>query len=96
MIADLPKWATRHVDYAKLDWYARQHYARHKRYVEALPKKLICQECSGSGWFYIDYFPELGCGPRGACEWCEGTGYMTPHGRGVWLRFKREEKLANR
>ena len=38
--------------------------------------------------------PNYAGGPFEYCGWCEGTGYMTPKGRGEWLRFKKQAKRA--
>ena len=78
--------------YAQLDWKYRHHHERLKRYIAAMPKKLLCQECKGSGSFEIDRIDFHSI--LGNCGWCEGIGYVTPWIRGMWLRFKREEKKA--
>jgi len=77
-------------NYAKADYKWRSHIKRYKKYVENMPKKLICQECGGSGKViddYVEWYPiYLHCG------WCNGTGLLTPWLRGQWLKYKREEK----
>jgi len=72
-------------------WYwANNHHARYKRFVESMKRKLVCQDCGGEGqhWedavdYYNIYVP---------CGWCEGTGYVTPWIRGAWLAMKRAER----
>ena len=84
------------VNYAKLQYRYWQHFERYRRRVEAMQPKLICQECGGSGGG-VEPVLDDGTGPFEACGLCEGTGYLTPHRRGLWLRWKREEKqLADR
>jgi DnaJ-class molecular chaperone len=75
--------------YAKLasDW--RRHHARFKRFVEKM--KLTCQECRGMGGA-VEPVLDDGSGPFEPCGWCEGTGYVTPRLRSLWLRMRREEK----
>ena len=75
----------------RLVYKSREH---HRRFVRRVSRhKLVCQECRGSG-------KEIGCtsdqdgGPWSECVWCEGTGYVTPHLRGVWLRHKRAVKAG--
>ena len=57
-------------------------------------KHLCCQECRGSGEIFHDkidhYEINLPCG------FCNGTGYVIPQVRGLWLRFKKEEKYESR
>ena len=74
--------------YAMHDWKYRQHHDRLKRFIAALPVKLVCQECRGSGEFLIEVI-EYGRGPMEQCGWCEGIGYVTPHARGRWLKCRR-------
>jgi DnaJ-class molecular chaperone len=76
-------------DYRRSDWEYRQHHVRFVRYVES--RRLSCMDCHGRGGETMPIL-DFGQGPWEECGWCEGTGYMTPHGRGEWLRFKREEK----
>ncbi len=56
--------------------------------------KLICQECGGSGG-EVEPVLDDGSGPWEPCGMCEGTGYTSPHDRGMWLRWKKEEKKRN-
>jgi hypothetical protein len=56
-------------------------------------KKLACQECRGEGGWREIIDPEIG-GPWYPCEWCEGSGFVSPDLRGRWLRCKRDIKLA--
>lgn len=77
------------LDYAKLDEYSRRHFQRFERFVQI--RKLTCMECKGAGGWTEPVLDD-GTGPHESCGWCEGTGYMTPHARGQWLRFKREAK----
>ena len=74
--------------YAWQHWYKR-HHERLKRFIEAMPQKLVCQECGGMGRIAIDHVD--GYAIYGDCGWCEGIGYVTPHVRGFWLRWKRGE-----
>lgn len=79
--------------YARLSEYYRRHHKRYVRYIESMPRKLACQECGGMGSFHeaiLDY----GEGPDYDCGFCEGTGYITPHMRAWWLRWKKSEKRA--
>ena len=82
-------------DWAKSDWKFRHHHERFKKYIDTMPKPLICQECRGAGGWteYIDYY--IG-GPRYTCDWCEGTGFVTPHIRSRWLNMRRAEKRTDR
>jgi hypothetical protein len=82
--------------FVKLDWQQYQHHQRLKRYIEAMPRKLMCQACGGAGQveddcinlgFYEVYHIYSNCG------WCEGIGYVTPWVRGLWLRYKRTESV---
>lgn len=59
----------------------------------AKPIKLVCQECHGAG-SYIEPCLDYGEGPSFNCGWCNGTGFVTPYLRGLWLRYKRKEKKA--
>ena len=75
-------------DYARLDAYRRRHHERYVRHIAAMPRKLMCQECGGGG----DIVDTDGYGQVEQvwqCGWCEGTGYVTPHTRGLWLRSRR-------
>ena len=76
------------VDYARLAYKNRQHHQRYTQYVHAMPRKLVCQDCGGAGGKVIPVL-DYGQGPFESCGWCEGTGYVTPYIRGMWLRWKR-------
>jgi hypothetical protein len=52
--------------------------------------RLSCQECRGMGGEAVPILDD-GTGPFMECNWCEGTGYVTGHIRGEWLRMKKEE-----
>ena len=82
------------INWAKYDYYNREHHKRYVRHVEAMPKPLICQSCGGAGGEteVIDWW--IG-GPWVECGWCEGTGYVTPHRRGEWLRCMKAEKRTD-
>ncbi len=80
-------------DYARSSCYAQRSRKRYRRHVENMPVKLFCQECSGEGGF-TEVILDDGTGPWFTCGWCEGTGFLTPHGRGTWLSIKRQEKMA--
>ena len=70
------------------------NYSHHQRltaYVEA--KKLTCMDCHGRGGETIPVL-DYGQGPFEECGWCEGTGYMTPFHRGLWLRLKKADKWS--
>ncbi len=81
-------------DYKKLDYHYRQHYSRFERYVKQ--NGLTCSECGGAGGEVIVVLFDEGSGPFEYCGWCEGTGKMTRHMRGLWLKFKREEAREKR
>ena len=57
-----------------------------------MERPLICQECGGSGGEVIPICDD-GTGPFEECGFCEGTGLMTPHLRGFWLRWKKQNKI---
>ena len=76
------------VNYAKLDWKATQHGLRYKKRVEAMSRKLVCQECRGLSGYIEIIDSELG-GPWYPCGWCRGTGFVTPYDRGLWLRYRK-------
>lgn len=76
------------MNYAKLHSDFRRHHERYKRYIESMPRKLVCQECGGAGGWKEPILDD-GSGPYYWCGWCEGTGYVTPHSRGLWLRSRR-------
>lgn len=78
-------------DYAKASWQYRQHHERFVKFVES--RGLRCMDCRGQGGETIAILDD-GSGPFEACGWCQGTGLMTPHGRGLWLTWKRQEKRA--
>lgn len=79
------------MDYAKYDYKNQRHHERYVRYVNSMPKKLTCQECGGAGG-EVEPVLNYGEGPWMACGFCEGTGRMTPYVRGLWLKWKRQEK----
>ena len=79
------------IDYARLDYLQRTHRERYIRHVRLMEKPLPCQECCGSGG-WTEYVI-ANSGPWVECGWCEGTGLLTPHLRGQWLRYKRREKI---
>lgn len=80
-------------DYVRESYEWRAHHKRYERFVESLPRKLYCQDCGGAGSEVVPILDD-GTGPREYCGWCEGTGLVTPHLRGQWLRWKRQEKIA--
>lgn len=81
------------VNYAKLDHDRFRHHARYLRFVDAMPRKFPCQECHGAGGETEPVLDD-GSGPFFCCGVCEGTGYVTPWMRGLWLKWKRQEKAA--
>jgi DnaJ-class molecular chaperone len=78
------------VDYAKLDYRYITHHHRYSKRVESMPRKLVCQECRGAGGFNEPILDD-GTGPWEPCGWCEGTGFVTPWLRGMWLRYQRRD-----
>ena len=61
-------------------------------------KRLVCQECGGAGT-YINDSIDMGSetGPimfhiTDTCGWCNGKGTLSPKERGLWLRYKKQEK----
>lgn len=78
-------------DYARSSYQYRQHHKRFQRFVEI--HGLACQDCRGMGGEVIPVL-DYGQGPFEECGWCEGTGLISPHDRGLWLRCKREESLS--
>lgn len=78
------------VDYARMDNEWARHHTRYVRFIDSMPRKLICQECGGVGG-YTEACLDDGSGPFFGCGVCESTGYVTPWMRGQWLRWKREE-----
>ena len=81
------------MDWKKKTYYYHKHHERFKKFVTSRKNLLFCLECRGDGGWREIIEPELG-GPWYDCGWCEGTVYMSPHLRGLWLRFKKEEKRA--
>ncbi len=80
-------------DYARLDEKWRQHHVRFVTYVER--HGVPCMDCRGRGGWREPILDD-GSGPWYECGWCEGTGYMTRHARGLWLSMKKEEKRRQR
>ena len=74
-------------DYARRDWWCKQHRARYRKRVEGRVPPLVCQECGGSGGEVVPVFMDQG--PFEECGWCGGTGLMDSWRRGEWLRWKR-------
>ena len=89
----------RPVDYPRIDDVRRRHHERYVRRVQKMKRPLVCQECGGGG-DYVDEYIDFGDSEVGGlmypryeqCGWCEGTGRVLPHTRGVWLRYRRECK----
>ena len=79
------------LNYAHIYWHNQQHHKRYLRFVESMPRKLVCQECRGWGG-ETEVVLDDGSGPWLECGFCEGTGLVTPWMRGFWLRWKAEEK----
>jgi len=79
------------INYTKLTYQMTSSYQRYKRRVEAMPRKLYCQECRGSGEHFEDRIAEHDL--MSSCGWCQGTGLLTPWMRGQWLKEKRNDKL---
>lgn len=85
------------VDYARLRHQYARHHERYARHVEK--HGLMCQDCGGIGSYVADSF-DFGDAESGAimfdrreeCGWCEGTGKVTRHTRGLWLRIMKQEK----
>ena len=78
-------------DWARYDYEHREHHRRYVQFVEGMDRPLTCQECGGMGGEVDIIHPEIG-GPWEDCYCCEGTGLVTPHYRGQWLRWKKEDK----
>ena len=78
------------VDYGRLAYYWQAHHLRFQRFTAQRPD-LLCMECRGGGGWTEPVLDD-GSGPWEPCGWCEGTGLMTPHGRGAWLNYRRAEK----
>ena len=79
------------IDYTKIAYQHRQHHQRFKRFVESMPRALICPFCSGAGGHREIIDPEIG-GPWFDCGLCEGLGITTPKLWGFGMRTLREEK----
>lgn len=77
--------------YAQLNWKMFQHHERFVRFVNAMAHPLVCQECGGGGG-ETEVILDDGTGPWMGCGFCEGTGLMTPHMRGQWLLWKKQDK----
>lgn len=77
------------IDYARWGYEIRSHHQRYKKFIDSMERKLVCQECRGAGGEVIPIL-DYGQGPFEQCGWCEGIGYVTPHLRGIWLRYQRE------
>ena len=84
---------TSEINYVKLASDSQRHHERFRKFVEK--SKLTCMECGGAGGFK-EVILDDGTGPWDECWSCEGTGYMSPHMRGQWLRWKRKEKRASK
>jgi hypothetical protein len=82
---------TEKINYAWLDWKYVQHHERLEKFVLSLRPQLVCQECKGGGG-WTEPILDDGTGPWEECGWCEGIGYVTPHIRGQWLKYKKLEK----
>ena len=74
--------------------YGNNHHVRYRRFIESMPRPLICQSCSGAGGEHERLTGFYEAGPWFPCGWCEGTGFVTPWMRGQWLRMQREGKRA--
>ena len=79
-------------DYARHDSYRQRHHERYKRFVESMSPRLVCQDCKGSGEEVIDQIDYTVI--TEPCVWCEGTGFVTRHKRGMWLKIQREIKRS--
>ena len=77
------------IDYKRMDYYWAKHHERYKNRVSN--GNLTCQECRGDGGWKETILDD-GSGPWFGCGYCEGTGRITPWLRGMWLKFKRQEK----
>lgn len=82
-------------DYQRWYYSLDQHRKRWARRVENQRPKLVCQDCKGMGG-EVDRILDDGTGPWMQCGWCEGVGYVTPHRRGEWLRYRRQESSRQR
>ena len=77
------------LNWVRYDAEWQRHHERYAAHVEA--HGLLCQDCGGAGDVLddvIDGYYRI----YSSCGWCEGTGRITRHVRGLWLRMKREEK----
>jgi len=81
------------MDYARLAFERRRHHVRFAARVER--EGVPCQDCGGRGGYTETIDPWIG-GPHYDCGWCEGTGRTTKHLRGLWLRWRKQEKAASR
>ena len=77
------------INYVRMDHERAQHHNRYLKHVEA--HGLTCQECGGEGGEIEDIL-HFDMGPWVSCGFCEGTGLVTRHMRGQWLRWKKEDK----
>lgn len=80
------------IDYTKLAYRDWRHHARYRNFVSAMKHKLPCQACGGAGG-EVEPVLDFGEGPFFPCGWCEGTGLMTPHNRGYWLRCQKAKPI---
>lgn len=81
--------------YIKSDYYWAFHHERYKNRVTLTTDSMLCQDCGGAG-DWVEPILDDGSGPTETCGWCEGTGFVTKHRRGAWLRYKRECKNAKK
>lgn len=79
-------------DYRRLDYYTQQHHERYVKRMGVQVPKLTCQACRGRGGYKKIICHDEGTGPWEQCGWCEGTGLVTPHRRGEWLRMQKALK----
>jgi hypothetical protein len=77
-------------DYPHLTYEYQAHHIRFRQFVESRRPQLVCQDCRGRGG-WRDVICDDGTGPWEPCGWCEGTGLVTPHLRGEWLRLRKDE-----
>lgn len=71
------------VDYARQDYYRRQHRARYVWRVVHTDDSVRCEVCGGEGGEVEQYTRHTGLWIK--CGWCEGTGRMTRRVRWRWL-----------
>lgn len=81
-------------DYARGRYYDERSQERRRRFIELMPRKLICQDCHGTGG-ERERILDDGSGPWYSCGWCDGMGLVTPWERGQWLRMKKAAKLED-